>query len=184
MEKVAELQPIYPFLVTARYTGLRLRELLNLEWEDFDWNQKLLRVLNKPQFGHTVKNYQVRVVPICDELKEKLGPFIKENGLCFQTYGRWRKGQRYLTDGPKRQLRRLYDDAGIPRDRKGLFHRLRHTFASRLVQNNVPIYKVSKWLGHSSVVVTEIYAKFAPVYDEDIEKLSINPAGNTSNSAT
>lgn len=175
MEKAAELLNIYPFLVTARYTGLRLRELLNLEWEDFDWERKLLRVINKPQFGHTVKNYQVRIVPICDELREKLGPFIKKDGLCFPTYGRWRRNQRYLTDGPKRQLRRLYDEAGIPRDRKGPFHRLRHTFASRLVQNNVPIYKVSKWLGHSSVTVTEIYAKFAPVYDEDIEKLSINP---------
>jgi integrase len=41
-------------------------------------------------------------------------------------------------------------------------HILRHTCASRLVQEGVPIFTVSKWLGHSSVKVTERYAKLAP----------------------
>jgi integrase len=41
-------------------------------------------------------------------------------------------------------------------------HILRHTCASRLVQKGIPIYTVSKWLGHSSVKVTERYAKLAP----------------------
>jgi integrase len=41
-------------------------------------------------------------------------------------------------------------------------HILRHTCASRLVQRGIPIYTVSKWLGHSSVKVTERYAKLAP----------------------
>jgi integrase len=35
------------------------------------------------------------------------------------------------------------------------FHDLRHSFAQRLLTKGVPIYKVSKILGHSSVVVTE-----------------------------
>lgn len=52
------------------------------------------------------------------------------------------------------------------------------TFASRLVQEGFPIYTVSKWLGHSSVVVTQRYAHFAPLYDEDIEKLSIESVSN------
>ena len=41
-------------------------------------------------------------------------------------------------------------------------HILRHTCASRLVQKGVPIFTVSKWLGHSSVKITERYAKLAP----------------------
>jgi integrase len=41
-------------------------------------------------------------------------------------------------------------------------HILRHTCASRLVQKGIPIYTVSKWLGHSSVKITERYAKLAP----------------------
>jgi integrase len=41
-------------------------------------------------------------------------------------------------------------------------HVLRHTCASRLVQRGITIYVVSRWLGHSSVKVTERYAKLAP----------------------
>lgn len=41
-------------------------------------------------------------------------------------------------------------------------HVLRHTCASRLVQRGVPLYTVSKWLGHSSIKVTERYAHLSP----------------------
>ena len=37
-------------------------------------------------------------------------------------------------------------------------HILRHTCASRLLERGVDLYTVSKWLGHSSVKVTERYA--------------------------
>lgn len=53
------------------------------------------------------------------------------------------------------------------------WHDLRYTFASRLAQEGISIYKICKWLGHSDIKTTQIYAHFAPVYDEDIEKLSL-----------
>jgi site-specific recombinase XerD len=44
------------------------------------------------------------------------------------------------------------------------FHSLRHTFATRLVQKGVSIYKVSKLLGHADVKTTQIYASLM-LYD-------------------
>lgn len=42
-------------------------------------------------------------------------------------------------------------------------HTLRHTAAVHLVSNGVPMHKVSQYLGHSSIHVTErVYARFAP----------------------
>lgn len=171
IELSAENKPVYSMIVTARYTGLRLGELLALEWEDFDWNRKLVRVVNKPH--HTIKNYQNRIVPISDELKRKLQPYVQKEGICFPTFSGKRKGQRYVSDGPKRLLRKVFKEAGIERNRRFGWHDFRHTFASRLVQEGVSIYKVCKWLGHANVSTTQIYAQFAPAYDWDIERLAM-----------
>ena len=54
------------------------------------------------------------------------------------------------------------------------WHEFRHTFASRLAQEGVSLYKICKWLGHADMKTTQIYAHFAPVYDRDIERLSIS----------
>ena len=42
------------------------------------------------------------------------------------------------------------------------FHDLRHTFATRLAQRGVDIYKISKLLGHHSVSMTQRYAHHCP----------------------
>ena len=36
-----------------------------------------------------------------------------------------------------------------------------------------PSYEICKWLGHADFKATQIYAHFAPIYDGDIEKISI-----------
>lgn len=162
-----------PGVVTARYTGLRLSELLHLEWQDFDWGRKLVRVLNKPKFEHTVKNYQTRVVPISDELREKLLPYIKTEGLCFPGPN----GTPYYHEGPRKLIRRIIDKSGVREGRRMGWHEFRHTFASRLAQEGISLYKICKWLGHADFKTTQIYAHFAPIYDQGIEKLSIDSTG-------
>jgi integrase len=170
IERLAEREPIFPMIVTARYTGLRLQELLHLEWQDFDWDRKLVRVLNKPKYGHTVKNFQIRVVPISSELKEKLLPYIKTEGICFPGP----EGGPYNREGPRRALRRILDQSNLREGKRMLgYHSFRHTFASRLAQEGISIYKICKWLGHADIKTTQIYAHFAPVYDPEIEKLTI-----------
>lgn len=170
IEKLSADEGIFSMVVTARYTGMRLSELLHLEWQDFDWERRLVRVLNKPKYGHTVKNFQVRVVPISDELRDKLLPYAREEGLCFPTPG----GGIYNHEGPRRALRKVLAKSDIRENRKRIgWHEFRHTFASRLAQQGVSLYKICKWLGHSDIKVTQIYAHFAPVYDDDIEKLCI-----------
>ncbi len=169
LEKLSVDEGIYPMVVTARYTGLRLSELLHLEWQDFDWERKLIRVLNKPKFNHTVKNYQSRVIPVSNELRDKLLPCMKTEGLCFPGP----EGTPYYHEGPRKLIRRVIDKSGLRKGRRMGWHEFRHTFASRLAQEGISLYKISKWLGHADFKTTQIYAHFAPIYDEDIEKLSM-----------
>jgi integrase len=52
------------------------------------------------------------------------------------------------------------------RDRAGIldfrFHDLRHTFATRLVQQGVDLYKVQRLLGHKTQHMTQRYAHHSP----------------------
>jgi site-specific recombinase XerD len=45
---------------------------------------------------------------------------------------------------------------------KVVFHTLRHTYASILVQDGLSLYQVSKLLGHSTITITERYAHLDP----------------------
>lgn len=129
-------------IVTARYTGMRLGELIALSWDDWSFFEKIVRVVNKPE--HTVKNYQCRTIPISSEAIDKLLPYIRTEGPCFPTYCGQRQGQHYVYDGPKRQLVRIFKDAEIKKEGRIGFHTFRHTFASRLAQEGISIYKISK----------------------------------------
>ena len=50
---------------------------------------------------------------------------------------------------------------------KASFHTLRHTYASRMVQAGVDLYRVQRLLGHSTPVMTARYSKFA---DADLKE--------------
>ena len=55
-----------------------------------------------------------------------------------------------------------FNDGITDRRQKLVFHSLRHTFASWLVQMGKPLYTVSRLMGHSSIKMTERYAHLAP----------------------
>ena len=62
---------------------------------------------------------------------------------------------RYLV----REFCEARDRAGIPDFR---FHDMRHTFATRLVQRGVDLYKVQRLLGHKTSLMTQRYADHSP----------------------
>jgi len=65
-------------------------------------------------------------------------------------------GERIPQDNLQDKFRKYVEAAEL--NPKLTFHCLQHTFASWLVQKGVPIYVVSKLLGHADIKTTQIYA--------------------------
>ncbi|MGA9363054.1 MAG: site-specific integrase [Bacteroidota bacterium] len=141
-------------LVVAVSTGLRRGELLNLKWSDVDFQRAMIRVQSGENF-HTKAGKQ-RVVPLNVSSLQVLFRMSQERSgeFVFTLNGGSLKGA-LVCHRFKRYVRR----AGL--QEKLHFHSLRHTFATWLVQQQVPIYDVQKLMGHSSISVTQIYAHLA-----------------------
>lgn len=140
-------------LLGAR-AGLRRAEIHNLMWKDIDFQKGILSVTPKKDW--TPKDYECRDIPLSEDVEKHLqhlphkGPYV--------IYDRY--GARLSLDSYTTYFRdKIVKKCGL----EGNVHKLRHTFASHLVQNGVDLYTVSKLLGHSSIKTTEIYAHLSPV---------------------
>jgi len=139
------------YVVVLLDTGGRRNEVLHLTWERID-----ATTVTFPRY--TTKNDKPRQVPLTKRAKaalmevrntqrtEQVGPFTELSDT-------------WVTH----RFRRACDDVGL---KDVTLHTLRHTCATRLLQRGMDIYMVSKWLGHSSVVITE--QRYAHVTSDDL----------------
>lgn len=156
------LKPALKNMMLISYdSGLRLAEVVNLKWNNIDLQQKILKVSNSDNF--LTKSKKDRVVPLTDRLYKlflSLAPNVftisNNSEYIFQTNNRVRFNEDYLSKSFKRAVRSTNLNESYS------FHSLRHSFASNLVQRGVPLYIVSKLLGHQNIRTTEIYAHLQP----------------------
>jgi len=132
-------------VTVALNTGMRLGEILNLQWDQIDFQDRSLCV-------EKTKSGRSRTIPINPLLFKELQMLRSECGQSPHVFPNPDTGKPLTTvkTGFKAACRR----AGI----EGLrFHDLRHTFGSRLVQKGVDIETVRSLLGHSSITITQRY---------------------------
>ena len=159
VKQVARQTHLWPLVAAAYYAGFRNSELRFLTWEEIDFDNDLITIRNKE--GFSLKNRESRTIPLNQELKAVLLPVRRPRGRCFTDA----HGKPFVTENvlPLEFKKLIVKPSGLP---DFSLHTLRHTFASHLVMRGVSIYKVSQWLGHSSVNTTMIYAHLAPQDDE------------------
>lgn len=148
-------------------TGLRQGELLALNWEDIDLDNKTLTV-NKSvkevyiyedeSNRHIETIFQVpktqnsfRTISIPDVLinvlkKEKK----KKDELLFHN----KEGKPLRAKNVSYQWKKILKDCNIPHKK---FHAIRHTYASMLLKNGVDIETVAELMGHTAISITQIY---------------------------
>lgn len=145
-------------ITLAMRAGLRISELLALQWSDVDLRAKRLVVRRATvrNIESSTKSNRERAVDLSpsavDALRQQKhlrGPYV----FCDAGGQPWRRG------ATKDPLWKACDAAGLPRCG---WHILRHTFASHLVMRGAPIKAVQELLGHASLEVTLRYAHLAP----------------------
>jgi integrase len=137
-------------------TGMRAGEIMALRGEHIDLAADTIRIADS-------KSGKARSVYITGALKEIfVGMDLKNGQLLFPARGKDGR-QTDISSSFARAVEAMGLNRGIsdPRD-KVVFHSLRHTFASWLVQRGVPLYTVASLLGHSSMVMTQRYAHLSP----------------------
>lgn len=160
----------------AAFTGLRAGEIAALRIKDLDLLHGEVRAHRN--MSHTSKGYVVstpktthsrREVPILvDSLLADLEAYLEEHPLRADPNASLWPGK--IKGHPVLTYERPYDPKGFYRytfkpaaAKAGLpdlkFHELRHTFATIALESGETIFEVSRWLGHSSVDITDkVYA--------------------------
>ncbi|MEI6157646.1 MAG: tyrosine-type recombinase/integrase, partial [Atribacterota bacterium] len=134
-------------------SGLRVSELVSLEFSNLDLEDEMLRLWGK--------GFKERVVPFGEEarsallryfadgrekiLKGRLSPsiFVGPSGHQLTRQNVWILIKKYTIQ------------AGI--QKRITPHTLRHTFATHLLENGADLRVVQEFLGHSDIVTTQIY---------------------------
>jgi integrase len=169
LETCEKLVPFcYPVILTLARTGMRLGEVIALEWKDIDWNKKTISVrrsYRRLEIGPT-KTETMRFVDMTPHLASVLRSlYIRDKKRTLET-GReikllfHRNGRIIEQNYIRRQFERVLKKAGIVYRK---VHNLRHSYASILLSEGAPLLYVSKQLGHRKVKTTlDVYSHWIP----------------------
>lgn len=150
----SDYQPLYSAILETLYaTGMRVQELCDLQLAQLDFNTALVRVIGKGD--------KERIVPLGDQAIASLEHYIKgyrqevltpESG---ETVFLSTKGKPLSPTSIRNILNKIVEESGLNLSIHP--HKLRHTFATHLLNNGADLRSVQEILGHEDLSSTQIY---------------------------
>lgn len=132
------------------FSGLRKNELLHLKYTDVD-------IPNLTIFVSQGKGNKDRIIPMSFTLAQTLKRYVEDRKrlrkTCPEFFASLNRNQRYTEDGLKRLVDQMRKASGL----KFTIHKLRHTFATLMLEGGCDIFSLSKMMGHSDIKTTTIY---------------------------
>lgn len=136
------------------YCGLRKSEIINLKWQDIDFNECKIKILNS-------KGGKDRIVYFNGKLKGVLLKYRKTTKNYDGAVVHGNFGRRITSTALFNIVSKIFMQSGIYR--KGLtIHSLRHSYAESLRKKKVDMNTIKALLGHSSLETTEAYLHTSP----------------------
>lgn len=161
---------VHCLALTAAYTGARISELLALDWADIDVS------LGQLQIRDGKSRSARRAIPLVPKVADGLMAWRREQlRERVQLGDGWRAGDAVFTTGKgarltvaqsRRDLQVALRVAGLESTRP--WHTMRHSVATRLLADGVPMPMVSAILGHASIAITvDVYGHLEPILAAD-----------------
>jgi integrase/recombinase XerD len=133
---------------TLFQTGGRVSEFASIKVEDFFFDELMILIAK----GKGVKS---RYVPILAELAQELRTHLgnRQAGYLFET----NRHSGYSSRRLQQIVKETAENAGITK--KVHPYLLRHSVATMLLERGMPLEQIQKFLGHSNLETTQIYAE-------------------------
>lgn len=144
-------------------SGARISELINLELNQIDFDECIIRV--------TGKGKKDRIIPLGNTAREALQTYInnyRQYLISNETTNYVflnRNGSKISRQGFFKILKKLCEKAGIKKEVSP--HTLRHSFATQLLNNGADLRVIQELLGHENLETTEIYSHLSNKKIED-----------------
>jgi integrase len=143
-EMQRSLRDAYDLVVMLLDTGARYSEIANIEWSRIDLASRTIHLWRQKVQNETVLFMTDRVFEVLSHREA-----IKTNRYVFCNRTGDARGYSAMS------IRKAIQRAGLCDCR---IHTLRHTHASRLIQNGMSVYEVKEILGHTDIKTTLRYA--------------------------
>jgi site-specific recombinase XerD len=131
------------------YGGLRLNEVINLKWQDLDFDRETIHV-------KITKGGKERVVFLHHGLVQILNVYgIENEGLIIRS----ERGGKYSGRSIQLVVKNAAKKAGVKKNVSP--HTLRHCFATHLLEAGADIRIIQQLLGHNNLKSTQIYTHVA-----------------------
>jgi site-specific recombinase XerD len=132
------------------FAGLRKNELVKLRLTDVD-------IANLTIFVNQGKGNKDRIIPMSYTLAESLKRYMEERKrlgkTCPQFFASVNLNVGITDSGLKRLVEKMVKTSGL----NFTIHKLRHTFATLMLEGGCDIYSLSRMMGHSDIKTTTIY---------------------------
>lgn len=150
-------------IIICLYTGIRIGEVCALKWKDIQFENAMLHIhktaCRTKDFSESERKtklivkepktkHSVRYIPLGSALLEYLKKYKQEDDYFILT-----KSSVKPLD-PRTYQNQFYNYLKKCNIKKMKFHILRHTFATRWIENNCDIKSLSEILGHSNITIT------------------------------
>ena len=138
----------YTIILIAARLGLRISDILNIKLKDIDWINYKLNVIQP-------KTNNLNILPLSKEVGWAIIDYIKHSRpKCNNEYLFVKAKYPFEKMEQFNNFNKYFEKCNLEENIKKGIHNLRHSFATNMLDNDIPIHIISSVLGHSDINTT------------------------------